>query len=93
MTGSRAHERVESLNRRPPSNREIADIFQEVADLLAIGEENPFRVRAYENAARTVRGMGRELSDLVSEEADLTRLPNIGKDLAAQIREDRKSVV
>lgn len=68
-------------------NQDIADIFEEIADLLEIEEANPFRVRAYRNAARTIRGLSRELADLLAEGKDLTRLPGIGKDLAAKIRE------
>ena len=40
-------------------NTDIADIFDEIADYLEIEDENPFRIRAYRNAARTVRGLGR----------------------------------
>ncbi|HKK15853.1 MAG TPA: DNA polymerase/3'-5' exonuclease PolX [Gammaproteobacteria bacterium] len=68
-------------------NDNIAAIFEEMADLLEIDEANPFRVRAYRNAARTIRGLSREVSDLVREDKDLTELPGIGKDLAAKIRE------
>jgi len=68
-------------------NEDIARQFEEIADLLEIQEANPFRVRAYRNAARTVRGLGHELSELVARGADLTALPGIGKDLAAKIEE------
>lgn len=71
----------------PVHNEEIAAIFDEMADLLEIEEANPFRVRAYRNAARTVRGLGRELRQMVADGEDLTRLPGIGKDLAAKIQE------
>lgn len=68
-------------------NVEIARILDELGDLLEIRGENPFRVRAYRNAARTVRSHGTPLRKLVEEGADLTVLPGIGKDLAAHIRE------
>ncbi len=71
----------------PVHNEEVALIFEEMADLLEIEEANPFRVRAYRNAARTVRGLGRELRQLVADGEDLTKLPGIGKDLAAKIVE------
>lgn len=71
----------------PVHNEDIAKIFEEMADLLEIEDANPFRVRAYRNAARTVRGLPRELSELVEEGRDLTKLPTIGKDLAAKIKE------
>ncbi len=68
-------------------NEDIARIFDELADLLEIDEANPFRVRAYRNAARTVRALGRDLGEMVARGEDLTRLPAIGKDLAAKIEE------
>jgi len=71
----------------PIHNEDIADIFDELADLLEIEGANPFRVRAYRNAARTVRGLGRELREWVDEGRDLTELPGIGKDLAEKIHE------
>ena len=71
----------------PVHNEDIAVIFDEMADLLEIEESNPFRVRAYRNAARTVRGLGQALTTLVDKGEDLTRLPGIGKDLAAKILE------
>ncbi len=71
----------------PVHNEDVAAIFEEMADLLEIEEANPFRVRAYRNAARTVRGLGRDLGEFIKEGKDLTALPGIGKDLAAKIKE------
>jgi DNA polymerase (family 10) len=71
----------------PVHNEDVAVIFDEMADLLEIEDANPFRVRAYRNAARTVRGLGVELQSLLDKGEDLTRLPTIGKDLAAKIEE------
>ncbi|MGN2390267.1 DNA polymerase/3'-5' exonuclease PolX [Pelomicrobium sp. G1] len=68
-------------------NADIAAMFEEIADLLEIQGANPFRVRAYRNAARTVEGLGRDLAVLVKAGEDLTELPGIGEDLAAKIRE------
>lgn len=42
----------------PIHNADIATIFEEIADLLEIDGENPFRIRAYRNAARTLRELG-----------------------------------
>ncbi|VAX14059.1 DNA polymerase X family [hydrothermal vent metagenome] len=70
----------------PVHNEDIAVIFEEMADLLEIENANPFRVRAYCNAARTVRGLGCELSTMVAMGYDLTRLPGIAKDLSAKKR-------
>lgn len=68
-------------------NADIALAFEEVADLLELDEANPFRVRAYRNAARTLRGLGEEVTVLLEREEDLAELPGIGKDLAGKIRE------
>ena len=71
----------------PIHNIDMAHIFDEIADFLEIEGDNPFRIRAYRNAARTVRGLGSELKDMVAAGEDLTELPGIGKELAAKIHE------
>jgi len=48
-------------------NAEIADRFEQLADLLEIQGANPFRVRAYRNAARFIRGHSRSLAELLGE--------------------------
>ncbi len=68
-------------------NIEIGRLLGEVADLLEIQEANPFRVRAYRNAVRTVRAHPTPLRKLVSQNADLSALPSIGKGIAANIKE------
>lgn len=68
-------------------NADIAAVFDEIADLLEILGENPFRVRAYRNAARTVQGLGRETKNLIDRGENLTDLPGIGADLAGKIKE------
>jgi len=68
-------------------NPDIARLLDEVADLLEIQSANPFRVRAYRTAARTVRDHPERLSDLVQEGTQaLSELPGIGEDLAGKIR-------
>ncbi len=71
----------------PTKNADIADIFEEIADILEIQNANPFRIRAYRNAARQTRGMGQEIRAYIERGNDLTRLPGIGKDLAGKINE------
>lgn len=68
-------------------NPDIARLFDEVADLLEISGQNPFRIRAYRNAARVVRDYPRPLTDEVRRDADLTEIPGIGQDLAEKIQE------
>ena len=71
----------------PVHNADIAAVFEEIADLLEIENANPFRVRAYRNAARQLQGMGVPAADMVARNEDLTELPGIGDDLAAKIKE------
>ena len=72
-------------------NEDIATIFEEIADLLEIEDANPFRVRAYRNAARTLRGLAKEVGDMVAKGEEITLLPGIGEDLAAKIKEILKT--
>lgn len=69
----------------PASNVKIAAAFDEIADLLEIEQANPFRIRAYRNAARTVRDLSADIADMVKRGDDLTELPGIGTDLAGKI--------
>ena len=72
----------------PIENAEIARILREVADLLEIEEANPFRVRAYRNAARTVEEHPESIGAIArTSPAQLTDLPGIGEDLAGKIGE------
>lgn len=71
----------------PVHNADIASIFDQIADLLELNSDNPFRIRAYRNAARTVAGFGRDLQALLDDGGELPKLPGIGTDLAAKIRE------
>jgi DNA polymerase (family 10) len=71
----------------PVHNADIANVFEEIADLLEIENANPFRVRAYRNAARQLQGMGVPAADMMAKDEDLTELPGIGDDLAAKIQE------
>src|SRR5437762_4604468 len=67
-------------------NPDIARLFDEVADLLEIQDANPFRVRAYRNAARTIRDFPEPIADLVrAGTKDLTDIAGIGDDLAEKI--------
>lgn len=68
-------------------NARVAAVFTQLADLLEVQGANPFRVRAYRNAARTVEGLGKELRALLDEGYDLTKLAGIGRDLAEKIEE------
>jgi len=71
----------------PVHNADITAIFNEIADLLEIQGANPFRIRAYRNAARILGDLPQEARVLVEKGDNLTRLPGIGSDLAGKISE------
>ena len=68
------------------NRQQIADVFAEVAILLELRGENPFRVRAYANATRIIEGLHEDLATLAAENR-LTEIKGIGADLAAKINE------
>jgi DNA polymerase (family 10) len=68
-------------------NTDIAAVFEEIAALLELQQANPFRVRAYRNAARMLREWPSEMTDLAAEGHAFDELPGIGKDLAGKISE------
>src|SRR5436853_3436635 len=65
---------------------QIAEVLSEIATLLELKDENPFKIRAYANAARSIEAWGGNLSDLQDEEA-LAKIPGIGKAIAAKVKE------
>jgi DNA polymerase (family 10) len=71
----------------PIHNADIAATFDEIADLLGVQGANPFRIRAYRNASRTLSGLREEAAGLLAKGEDLTALPGIGEDLAGKIAE------
>ncbi len=68
-------------------NIEIARVLEDVAVLLEIKGSNPFRIRAYQNAARTIESHTTPLRKMVEDEADLTELPAVGKDISSHVTE------
>src|SRR5436190_6896365 len=66
-------------------NLAIARVLTEIGDLLEIKAENPFKIRAYRNAADTVVHEARRVADIPA--AERLALPGIGKDIAAKIGE------
>lgn len=74
---------------RPPTNREIADLLNHIADLLDAKGENPFRIRSYRTAAASVASVRQSLATVVREEGTegLSGLKGVGEKLAGLIRE------
>jgi DNA polymerase (family X) len=69
----------------PRQNEEVAELFQEFADLISISGGDPFKARAYEKAARSVGGYARDIDGL--DLKGLSAIPNVGKSTAEKIQE------
>ncbi len=68
------------------NNREIAAVFEQVADLLEFQGANPFRVRAYRNGAKKISELNESLTTIAADpKRKLTDIAGIGKDLADRI--------
>ena len=64
-------------------NGSIADIFDEMAELLELRGENQFRVRAYRNGSKTIRELTEQVSAILADASrDLRKFPGIGDTLA-----------
>ena len=66
-------------------NQEIAKVFNDIADILEIKGDNPFRIRAYRRAAQNMDGFAGDIAETPEEE--LRKIPGIGHDLAEKIKE------
>jgi DNA polymerase (family 10) len=69
-------------------NQQIANVFEEIGNLLEVDGANRFRVLAYQNVAENIRGLGREIQDIWKENPDeLDNIPGVGHDLRLKIEE------
>ena len=69
------------------NNNDIANIFDEIADILDVQGANFFRIRAYRKAAQQLRSMSTNVGDYAKNGQDLSKLPAIGTNLASKIIE------
>jgi DNA polymerase (family 10) len=67
-------------------NREIADTFASLADILEIKGEDVFRVNAYRRVSRIIGDLSVDVADLV-DSGEITKIPGIGKGTAGNITE------
>jgi DNA polymerase (family 10) len=67
-------------------NQEVANIFRDIASILEIKGENPFRIRAYEKVALNIESLTGDIA-AIAEGKELERIPGVGKDLAKKIEE------
>jgi histidinol phosphatase-like PHP family hydrolase len=71
------------------ANEEIAALLREYADLLGLAGGDPFRVRTYERAAKSVGGYPGDLAAI--PDAGLTKIPGVGKSIAGKVAEIRRT--
>ncbi len=67
------------------NNAEIAKVFYDVADLLDLKGENPFKIRAYQKAARSIEHSSVELEQVVKEGKNLREIPGVGEAIEQKI--------
>jgi DNA polymerase (family 10) len=68
------------------TKEDIASVLEKIATLLELKDENPFKVRAYSNAARAIETFGANVSSFQDEET-VAKIPGIGKSIALKIKE------
>src|SRR5438045_8500732 len=68
------------------TKEKIAGELEQIATLLELKNENPFKIRAYTNAARAIETFGGNVTNFQDEEA-LSEIPGIGKSIALKIKE------
>jgi DNA polymerase (family 10) len=68
------------------TKEDIASVLEKIATLLELKDENPFKIRAYTNAARAIETFGANVSSFQDEEA-VAKIPGIGKSIALKVKE------
>jgi DNA polymerase (family 10) len=69
------------------SNAEIANRLTSLAQLLSAQKENPYKVKAYREAAAKIRTLSESIEDLVDQDADLTVYAGIGEAISHAVKE------
>lgn len=69
------------------TNHQVAEIFEFIAGVLQVQNSNPFRVRAYQNAADSLRHLPKPFQEYISEHYNLEELPGIGETIAEKLNE------
>ncbi|HEV8352866.1 MAG TPA: DNA polymerase/3'-5' exonuclease PolX [bacterium] len=67
-------------------NRAVAAMFNDIADMLEIKAESPFRINAYRRAARALEGVSEDIAAM-AERGGLTEITGVGKSTADKIVE------
>jgi len=71
-------------------NKELADLFAKMADILEFKNENPFKISAYRKASRVLGDLTQDIQE-ISESGELKKVPGIGEGMAQKIEEYLKT--
>lgn len=69
------------------TNTKLAELFEDIAAVLELLGENPFRVAAHAKVARVLRDLAFDIASVAGDEKRLTAIDGIGKGTAEKIRE------
>ena len=71
------------------TNQDVARIFYDIAAILELQDADPFRVRAYNQAATVIEGLIEDVTAIYHEDGlrGLENIPSVGKELALKIEE------
>jgi DNA polymerase (family 10) len=71
-------------------NKEIADLFDKMANILEFKGENPFKISAYRKASRVLGDLTNDIEE-IAQSGELKKVPGIGEGMAQKIEEYLKS--
>jgi DNA polymerase (family 10) len=71
-------------------NKELADLFEKMADILEFKGENPFKISAYRRASRIIGDLTQDIEE-ITEQGELKNIPGIGEGMAQKIEEYLKT--
>jgi DNA polymerase (family X) len=71
-------------------NKELADLFDKMADILEFKDENPFKISAYRKASRVLGDLTQDIQE-IAESGGLKKVPGIGEGMAQKIEEYLKT--
>jgi len=71
-------------------NKELADLFAKMADILEFKDENPFKISAYRKASRVLGDLTQDIQE-IAESGALKKVPGIGEGMAQKIEEYLKT--
>ena len=71
-------------------NKELADLFAKMADILEFKNENPFKISAYRRASRVLGDLTQDIKE-IAESGELKKVPGIGEGMAQKIEEYLKT--